>query len=110
MNILKKISKIVLLISSLFILSCSKDLYFSGISENSINQIKDDYLVKNYSKEEIIKIIGAPLVKENSGNLWIYRIEKKKGNATFKKNIYNKTLKLNFKNNVLRSVEEINLN
>ena len=110
MNILKKISTVTFIILSLFILSCSKDLYFSGISENSINLIKDNYLVKDYSKEEITKIIGAPLIKENSGNLWIYRIEKKKGNVTFKKNIYNKTLKLNFKNNVLRSVEEINLN
>ena len=93
----------------MFVLSCSKDLYFSGISENSINQIKDNYLTKNYSKEDITKIIGAPLIKENSDDLWIYRTEKKKGNATFKKEIYNRTLKLNFKSNVLRSVEEINL-
>ena len=85
MNILKKISTVALIISSLFILSCSKDLYFSGISENSINLIKDNYLVKDYSKEEITKIIGAPLVKENSGNLWIYRIEKKKEMQLLKK-------------------------
>jgi hypothetical protein len=37
-------------------------------------------------------------------------MEKQKGNATFKKTIYNKTLKLRFEDNVLRSVEEVNLN
>jgi hypothetical protein len=37
-------------------------------------------------------------------------MEKEQGNATFKKSIYNKTLKLRFDENVLRSVEEINLN
>ena len=64
----------------------------------------------NYSKEDVINIIGSPLVTEDSGNLWIYRMEKEQGNATFKKSIYNKTLKLRFDENVLRSVEEINLN
>ena len=37
-------------------------------------------------------------------------IDKKKGIAAFKQIIYNKTLKLKFKDNVLRSVEEIELN
>jgi hypothetical protein len=55
-------------------------------------------------------IIGTPLIQENSGNLWIYRLEKERGNITFKKSLFNKTLKLKFENNILRSVEEINLN
>ena len=107
MNIIKKLNIIATILSFFLILSCSKDHYFSGISENSMNQVNDSYLNKDYTKEEIIKIIGAPLVKENSGNLWIYRIEKKEGNASFKKNIYNKTLKLKFENDILRSVEEV---
>ena len=90
--------------------SCSKDLHFSGISENGVNEILQNYQNKNYSKEEVISIIGSPLVTEDSGNLWIYRMEKEQGNATFKKSIYNKTLKLRFEANVLRSFEEINLN
>ena len=50
------------------------------------------------------------MVEEDSNNLWIYRIKKEKGNYTIKKIIYNKTLKLKFKNNILESVEEIKLN
>ena len=62
------------------------------------------------SKADVINLIGSPLVTEDSDNLWIYRMEKEQGNITFKKSIYNKTLKLRFDENVLRSVEEINLN
>ena len=94
----------------IFLLSCSKDIYFSGISENSINEIKENYQKIDYSKDDVVKIIGPPLIKENFENLWIYRIDKKKGIAAFKQIIYNKTLKLKFKDNVLRSVEEIELN
>ena len=110
MNIPKKfILLIFLLFTSLFI-SCSKDLHFSGISENSLNEILENYQNKNYSKEDVTSIIGSPLVTEDSNNLWIYRMEKEQGNATFKKSVYNKTLKLRFDENVLRSVEEVNLN
>ena len=98
------------LIVCLFCFSCSKDLHFSGISEHNITQISDNYLTKNYSKEEIVEIIGIPLIQEDLDNLWIYRLEKKQGSSAFKKTIYNKTLKLKFENNILRSVEEINLN
>ena len=101
---------IKLILASFFISSCSKDLHFSGVSENSVNQLLDNYLTEEFSKEDVIKLIGSPLVTENSNDLWIYRIEKEQGNATFKKSIYNKTLKLNFENGVLRSVEEININ
>ena len=110
MNIFKKLSKLVFVVTSLIFLSCSKDVHFSGISENSLNQVKENYLTQDYSKEEISKIIGTPLIQENSGNLWIYRLEKEQGNITFKKPLFNKTLKLKFENNILRSVEEINLN
>jgi len=96
--------------SSLFVLACSKDVKFSGIYESSVSQILENYQTKDYTKEEVSMIIGAPLIQENSGNLWIFRMEKEKGNATFKKTLYNKTLKLKFENNILRSVEEINLN
>tara|TARA_B100001063_G_scaffold220476_1_gene225370 strand:+ start:743 stop:1075 length:333 start_codon:yes stop_codon:yes gene_type:complete len=109
-NILKKFSMMILLIAPFYFLSCSKDVHFSGISENSLNQITENYLTQNYTKEDISIIIGSPLVQENSGDLWIYRLEKEQGNVTFKKSFYNKTLKLKFENNILRSVEEINLN
>ena len=98
-----------LLFSSILV-SCSKDLHFSGISENSVNEILQKYQNKNYSKEDVISIIGSPLVTEDNENLWIYRMEKEQGNTTFKKSIYNKTIKLRFEANILRSVEEINLN
>ena len=100
----------ILLIAPLYILSCSKDVHYSGISENSLKQVTENYLNQDYTKEEISMIIGSPLIQENSGNLWIYRLEKEKGNITFKKSLFNKTLKLKFENNILRSVEEINLN
>ena len=77
---------------------------------DSINKIKENYQIIDYSKEDVVKIIGYPLIKENSENLWIYRTDKKKGVAAFKQTVYNKTLKLKFEDNVLRSVEEIDLN
>ena len=110
MNIPKKFILLIFLLFTSTFISCSKDLHFSGISENSVNEILQNYQNKTYSKEDIIAIIGSPLVTENSDNLWIYRMEKEQGNATFKKSIYNKTLKLRFDTNILRSVEEINLN
>ena len=110
MNISKKFIILIFLLFSSTVISCSKDLHFSGISENSVNEILENYKNKNFSKEDVIKIIGSPLVTEDSDNLWIYRMEKEQGNATFKKSVYNKTLKLRFDENVLRSVEEVNLN
>ncbi len=98
------------LLSSIILLSCSKEVYFSGISENSLKEIKENYQKKNYSKDDVIAIIGPPLIKENSDNLWIYRTDKKTGIAAFKQTIYNKTLKLKFEGDILSSVEEINLN
>ena len=110
MNISKKFIILIFLLFSSIVISCSKDLHFSGISENSVNKILENYQNNNYSKEDVINIIGSPLVTEDSDNLWIYRMEKEQGNATFKKSVYNKTLKLRFDDNVLRSVEEVNLN
>ena len=98
------------LLSSIILFSCSKDTYFSGISETSFNEIKENYKNINYSKDDVLKIIGPPLIKENSDNLWIYRTDKKTGIAAFKQTVYNKTLKFKFENNILRSVQEINLN
>ncbi len=98
------------LLSSIILFSCSKDTYFSGISETNFNEIKENYQNINYSKDDLLKIIGPPLIKENSDNLWIYRTDKKTGIAAFKQTVYNKTLKFKFENNILRSVEEINLN
>ena len=110
MNILKINKLFIAIFCALILFSCSKDVYFSGVSENSFNEIKENYQKINYSKDDIITIIGPPLVRENSENLWIYRIDKKEGIAAFKQNIYNKTLKLKFKDNILRSVEVIELN
>ena len=98
------------LTSSIILISCSKDTYFSGISETSFNKIKENYQNINYSKNDLLKIIGPPLIKENSDNLWIYRTDKKTGIAAFKQTIYNKTLKFKFQDNILRSVEEIIIN
>ena len=98
------------LLSSIILLSCSKEVYFSGISESSLNEIKENYQKINYSKEDVIAIIGPPLIKEKSNNLWIYRTDKKTGIAAFKQTVYNTTLKFEFENNILRSVEEIILN
>ena len=98
------------LLGSIILSSCSKDVYFSGISENSLDEIKENYQIINYSKEDVITIIGPPLIKEDSDNLWIYRTDKKTGIAAFKQTVYSKTLKFKFENNILRSVEEINLN
>ena len=110
MNILKIPLIFVALFSSIVLISCSKDTYFSGISETSFNEIKENYQNINYSKDDVLKIIGPPLIKENSDNLWIYRTDKKTGIAAFKQTVYNKTLKFKFENNILRSVQEINLN
>ena len=53
---------------SFTLISCSKDLHFSGISENSVNEILQNYQNNNYSKEDVINIIGSPLVTEDSDN------------------------------------------
>ena len=110
MNILKIPLIFIALLSSIILFSCSKDTYFSGVSETSFNEIKENYQNINYSKDDVMEIIGPPLIKENLGNLWIYRTDKKTGIAAFKKTVYNKTLKLKFEDNILGSVEEINLN
>ena len=110
MNISKKFIFLIFLLFSSIVIFCSNILHFSGIYEISVNEILENYQKKNFSKEDVINIIGSPLVTEDSDNLWIYRMEKEQGNATFKKSVYNKTLKLRFDENVLRSVEEINLN
>ena len=110
MNILKKFRFFYLILATFSLFSCSKDIHFSGISEASLLQLNESYLTQELTKSDVIEILGTPLVTENSENLWIYRTEKEQGNATFKKTLYNKTLKLYFENNILRSVEEINLN
>ena len=110
MNIFKKFRFFYLVLATFSLFSCSKDIHFSGISEASFIQLNESYLIQELTKSEVIEMLGAPLVTENSDDLWIYRTEKERGNATFKKIIYNKTLKLYFENSILRSVEEINLN
>ena len=109
-NILK-IKSFLLIVSLLLVLSsCVNEVHFSGINENKYQKIYENYKTNDYSKEDIINILGPPMVEEDSNNLWIYRMKKEKGNFTIKKIIYNKTLKLKFKNNILESVEEIILN
>ena len=110
MNILNKPIIFITLLTSIILFSCSKEVYFSGISENSINEIKENYKKINYSKDNVIAIVGSPLIKENSDNLWIYRTDKKTGNAAFKETVYNKILKLKFEDDVLKSIEEVDLN
>ena len=69
MNILKIPLIFIALSSSIILFSCSKDIYFSGISETSFNEIKENYQNINYSKEDVIAIIGPPLIKEKSNKL-----------------------------------------
>ena len=109
-NILKIKSFLLIFCLSLTLISCINEIQFSGLNEKKYNQIYENYKTINYSKEEIINIIGPPMVKEDTDDLWIYRIKKEKGNYTVKKTIYNKTLKLKFEDDILESIEEINLN
>ena len=84
MNISKKFILLIYLLFSFTFISCSKDLHFSGISENSANEILQNYQNKNYSKEDVINKIGSPLVTEDLDSMWIYCMGKEQGNATFK--------------------------
>jgi outer membrane protein assembly factor BamE (lipoprotein component of BamABCDE complex) len=109
-NRLKKfnilISFIALILSTS---SCSKQNYYSGVSENIIDELSVNYQSQKYSKEQVLSKLGTPLIKENNGDLWIYKSSKDYGNETFRKNIYNKTLKFYFSNNVLIDYKELNL-
>jgi len=109
-NILKIKSFLQTFCLSLALISCVNEIHFSGVNEKKYNQIFENYKLINYSKEEIIYILGPPMIMENSKELWIYRVKKEKGNHTFKKTIYNKTLKLKFRKEILESIEEIELN
>ena len=40
MNILKIVKSFYLILATFFLISCSKDLHFSGISEKSLNLLK----------------------------------------------------------------------
>ena len=91
------------------LLNCSSEFHYSGLNEKKYNQIYENYKSTNFSKDEIENIFGPPMVKEDSGNFWIYRIKKEKGNYTIKKVIFNKTIKLKFNNNILESIEEVSL-
>ncbi len=84
MNIFKIPFIFTALLSSIILFSCSKEVYFSGISEISLNEIIENYQKINYSKDDVIEIIGPPLIKENSDNLWVYRTDKKTGVAALK--------------------------
>ena len=49
MNISKKFIILIFLLFSSIVISCSKDLHFSGISENSVNEILENYQNKDGS-------------------------------------------------------------
>jgi outer membrane protein assembly factor BamE (lipoprotein component of BamABCDE complex) len=89
--------------------SCTKQNYYSGISENIIEELLLNYQSEKYTKEQVLSRLGTPLIKESNGDLWIYKSSKGYGNETFRKNIYNKTLKMYFSNNVLIDFKELNL-
>lgn len=109
MNKLKKISVLIAYLFIVFLnLGCSKNYYYSGVSEDIYNDIYENYKSNNFSKEYISDLIGQPLVKDNGMNLWIYQISKKSGNATFKKAVYNKNIKLYFEDNILINIAETN--
>ena len=89
--------------------SCSKQNYYSGVSENIIEELLLNYKSENYTKGQVISKLGSPLIKENNGDLWIYKSSKDYGSETFRKNIYNKTLKIYFSNNILIDFKELSL-
>ncbi|MGY9017471.1 MAG: outer membrane protein assembly factor BamE domain-containing protein [Alphaproteobacteria bacterium] len=110
MNKLKKIQILMaFLVLSLLVTSCAKQYYYAGISENTAEEIVSNYPSNNYSKELILNLLGAPLIKENNGDLWIYISSKDYGNETFRKSVYKKTLKLYFSNNILLDIKELSL-
>ena len=75
-NILK-IKSFLLIVSLLLVLSsCVNEVHFSGINENKYQKIYENYKTNDYSKEDIINILGPPMVEEDSNNLWIYKIKK----------------------------------
>ena len=108
MNKLKKVQILsTFLVLFLLLISCSKRNFYSGISEGGYVELKSNYQSVNYTKELILNFLGSPLIKESNNNLWIYTSSKDYGNETFKKNVYNKTLKLYFINNILVDIKEI---
>jgi outer membrane protein assembly factor BamE (lipoprotein component of BamABCDE complex) len=107
-NIFKKNLFVGILVILIFLVSCSKKYYFTGISEKNYVEIYNSYQIKNYNKDQIINLLGQPVTFDNSDNLWIYKSTKKYGNETFKKNVYQKTIKLSFNNNILKNIEVIN--
>ena len=108
MNKLKKVQILIgFLILFLLSISCTKQYFYSGISESVIQKLTTEYETSNYTKELIIESLGAPLVKENNGDLWIYSSSKLSGNETFRKIVYKKTIKLYFSNNILINIEEL---
>ncbi len=110
MNKLKKIFILIpFLLLYLSVSSCSKQYFYSGVSENVFQELLSTYQFKNYTKKIILSSLGAPLVIEDNGDLWIYSSSKDHGNETFKKKIYNKTLKLYFLNSILYDIKEISL-
>ena len=101
MNISKKFILLIFLLFSSTFISCSYDLHFSGISENSVNEILQNYQNKNYSKEDVINIIGKPsstsLFDENT---WFY-MQRELENKSFltlgkQKITTNNVLEINF--------------
>jgi hypothetical protein len=92
---------------SLIFSGCSKQYFYSGIVENSYQEIYSNYEKQKYSKEYIVDLIGPPLVKDLNNNLWIYSISKEYGNESFKKIIYKKSIKMYFTNNNLSNILEV---
>ena len=62
MNISKKFIFLIFLLFSSIVISCSKDLHFSGISENSLNEILENYQIK------VSKYLDGSYVKKNFKN------------------------------------------
>jgi outer membrane protein assembly factor BamE (lipoprotein component of BamABCDE complex) len=109
-NRLKKFNILIgFMVLILSVSSCSKQNYYSGVSENIIEELLLTYQSEKYTKEQVLSKLGAPLITENNGDLWIYKSSKDYGNETFRQNIYNKTLKIYYSNNVLVEFKELNL-
>ena len=85
MNILK-INLIFALLGNNIIFLFKRCL-FSGISENSLNG-KENYQKINYSKDDVITMIGSPIIKKTQ--IICGFMGRIKSIAAFKQTIYNR--------------------
>jgi hypothetical protein len=86
-NILKKFRFFYLILATFSLFSCSKDIHFSGISEASFIQLNESYLTQELTKSDVIEMLGAPLVTENSETYGFIELKKNRAMQRLKKSL-----------------------